>query len=100
MASKLIDRVRGAQQRYRTSSSADSAEFERIKRRLHKELIDSLDFEQVSRMPRAELSVRLRKSLTDAVEMRSLPLNRLERERLVEEILDEILVDQECPGTY
>jgi len=91
MASKLIDRVRGAQQRYRSSSSADSAEFERIKRRLHKELIDSLDFEQVSRMPRAELSVRLRKSLTDAVEMRSLPLNRLERERLVEEILDEIL---------
>ena len=91
MASKLIDRVRGAQQRYRSSTTADSAEFDRIKRRLHKELIDSLDFEQVSRMPRAELSVRLRKSLTDAVEMRSLPLNRLERERLVEEILDEIL---------
>lgn len=91
MASKLIDRVRGAQQRYRSSTTADSAEFDRIKRQLHKELIDSLDFEQVSRMPRAELSVRLRKSLTDAVEMRSLPLNRLERERLVEEILDEIL---------
>ncbi len=91
MASKLIDRVRGAQQRYRTTASADSVEFERIKRRLHKDLIDSLDFEQVSKMPRAELSVRLRKSLTDAVEARALPLNRLERERLVEEILDEIL---------
>jgi pilus assembly protein CpaF len=91
MASRLIDRVRGAHQRYKTGASADSVEFERIKKRLHQELIESLDFDQVSRTPRAELASRLRHTLTDQVETRSLPLNRLERERLVEEILDEIL---------
>ena len=91
MSSRLIDRVRGAQQRYKTGPSADSAEFERIKKRLHTELIDALDFDQVSRMPREELAQRLRQTLTDQVEARALPLNRLERERLVEEILDEIL---------
>ena len=91
MSSRLIDRVRGAQQRYKSGTPADSAEFERIKRELHNELIQSLDFEQVSKVPRKELAIRLRSSLTETVESRSLPLNRLERERLVEDILDEIL---------
>ncbi len=91
MSSRLIDRVRGANQRYRSGGTADGAEFEKIKGQLHSELIGSLDFEQVSKTPRDELSRRLRSTLTDRVESRALPLNRLERERLVEEILDEIL---------
>lgn len=91
MSSRLIDRVRGANQRYRSGGSSDGLEFEKIKSQLHSELIASLDFEQVSKTPRDELSRRLRSTLTDRVESRALPLNRLERERLVEEILDEIL---------
>src|SRR5688500_9181419 len=90
-SSRLIDRVRGASQRYKAGPTSDSAEFERIKKSLHQELIDGLDFEQVSRTPREELARRLRTTLTERVEARALPLNRLERERLVEEILDEIL---------
>ena len=90
-SSRLIDRVRGAQQRHRTGTATDSVEFERIKGQLHKELIESLDFEQVGRTPREELAGRLRVTLADTVETRQLPLNRLERERLVEEILDDIL---------
>ncbi len=91
MSSRLIDRVRGAQQRYRSPASSDNAEFERIKRSLHSELIEALDFEQVSKTPREELAQRLRKTLTEQLEQRSLPLNRVERERLVDEILDDIL---------
>jgi len=91
MSSRLIDRVRGAQQRYRSPSSSESPEFEQIKRQLHGELIEALDFEQVSKTPREELAQRLRKTLTEQVESRQLPLNRLERERLVDEILDDIL---------
>ncbi|NOY25626.1 MAG: CpaF family protein [Oligoflexia bacterium] len=91
MSSRLIDRVRGAQQRYRSPTSSESPEFEQIKRQLHNELIEALDFEQVSKTPREELAQRLRKTLTEQVESRSLPLNRLERERLVDEILDDIL---------
>ena len=95
MSSRLIDRVRGAQVRNRTTfpggPQADTVEFERIKRGLHEELLGSLDFEQVSKTPRDELAARLRSALTEKVESRALPLNRMERERLVEEILDDIL---------
>ncbi len=92
-SSRLIDRVRGAQQRFKSSTpgTPNSEEFERIKRQLHQELIESLDFEQVGQTPREELAARLRATLTEQVELRNLPLNRLERERLVEEILDDIL---------
>ena len=94
--SRLIDRVRGSQTRTRGSaaaprSGASSAEFERIKADLHNELLESLDFEQVGNTPREELAAKLRTTLTERVEARNLPLNRLERERLVEEILDNIL---------
>lgn len=91
MSSRLIDRVRGAQQRYRSPTAGESPEFEQVKRQLHTELIEALDFEQVSKTPRDELSIRLRKTLSDQIESRSLPLNRVERERLVDEILDDIL---------
>ncbi len=93
-SSRLIDRVRGAQQRHGTRGGpgvTDSEEFARIKKTLHAELIESLDFEQVMSTPREELTSRLRATLSEQVETRSLPLNRAERERLVEEILDDIL---------
>ena len=96
---RLIDRVRGAQGRLRgggdgggTGGGAESGlEFEQVKKDLHNELIESLDFEQVGNTPRDELAQRLRATLTERVEARQLPLNRMERERLVEEILDNIL---------
>ena len=92
MSSRLIDRVRGAQARFRqTPGSTNQEEYERIKRALHNEIIESLDFEQVGSTPRDELADKLRETLTIEVEGRALPLNRMERERLVEEILDDIL---------
>ena len=92
MSSRLIDRVRGAQQRFKTGAvTTDNAEYERIKKALHSELIETIDYEAVGSTPREELAQRLRDTLTSEVEIRSLPLNRLERERLVEEILDDVL---------
>ena len=92
MSSRLIDRVRGAQARFRqTPGATNLEEYERIKRALHNEIIESLDFAQVGATPRAELADQLRETLTIEVEGRALPLNRMERERLVEEILDDIL---------
>lgn len=89
--SRLIDRVRGAQERFKAPGTTDGAEFERIKKQLHAELIEKLDFEQVAKTAKPELTRRLRATLTDTVEARKLPLTRLEKERLVDEILDEIL---------
>jgi len=90
MSSRLIDRVRNAQQ---NADGADGAteDFARIKIELHKELVASLDFEQVQQMPREELKTRLRRSLSETIHTRQLPLNRAERDRLVDEILDEIM---------
>ena len=92
--SRLIDRVRGAQTRFRTSGggmSSSSEEFKKLKAELHNDLLESLDFEQVGNTPREELQQRLRATLTERIESRQLPLNRMERERLAEEILDNIL---------
>jgi pilus assembly protein CpaF len=87
---RLIDRVRGA--RDRSSGGGGGEEFERLKRELQDEVIESLDFDQVSNTPREELAERLRGTLTERIEAsKQLPLNRMERERLVEEILDNIL---------
>lgn len=87
----IFDRVRTAQARFQAGAVEGKAEFEKIKRQLHAEIIEALDFEQVSRTARDELAARLRATLTQQVEARSLPLNRLDRERLIDEILDDIL---------
>src|SRR5690606_28071222 len=57
----------------------------------HAELLDSLDYEEVGNTPKEELYERMRESLTDRVERSNLPLSRPERERMVQEILDNIL---------
>ena len=89
MSSRLIDRVRNAQQNL-TGEGPGGDDFARIKGDLHKEIVGSLDFEQVRKTPREELKSRLRRSLSDTIQNRQLPLNRAERDRMVDEILDEI----------
>ncbi len=90
MSSRLIDRVRNAQQNAEGSGD-EAADFARIKAELHKEVVNSLDFKQVQQTPRDEVKVRLRRSLSETINSRQLPLNRVERDRLVDEILDEIM---------
>ncbi len=87
---RLIERVRGAQQRHR-EDPAGLGDFEQAKRELHAELIESLDFEQVGKTPRHELEGKLRTILTEKVAARTLPMSRMESEWLVQEILNEIL---------
>ncbi|MBN1336275.1 MAG: CpaF family protein [Deltaproteobacteria bacterium] len=89
-STNVIERVRDAQQRHREDPSG-RLDADRTKRELHVELIESLDFEQVGKMPREELEIRLREILVQRVEARNLPLSRMEREWMVQEILDEVL---------
>lgn len=86
----LLDRARGAQ-RLRNAKNTRSEELTQFKKELHNELIDGLDFALVDNTPREELTKRLRNSLTQRVEARRFPLNRVERERLIDELLDDIL---------
>ncbi len=87
---RLIERVRGAQQRHR-DDPAGLGDYEQAKRELHVELIESLDFEQVGKVPRAELEGKLRSILMEKVAGRALPMSRMEREWLVQEIINEVL---------
>jgi len=91
MASRIIDRVRNAQQQSGSEGSADPKQYAQVKHELHAEIVEAIDFEQIRKMPKDQLATRLRTRLTDMIDSRSLMLNRAERERMVAEILDEIL---------
>ena len=75
----------------RARSGRQSSDYDDIKKTLHTELLDSLDFEEVGNTPKEELYERMKSSLAERVEGRNLPISRLERERMVQEILDNIL---------
>ncbi len=91
-SSKLIDRVKSAQLKQRIFGPAtDTQEYERIKRRLHRELLEDIDYKQVAGTPRDELAGRLREQLSYEIEKQATGLSKTEGARLVEEILDDIL---------
>ncbi len=74
-----------------TGTVKTSPEFDEIKRSMHNELLDTLDFEEVANTAKEELYERMRQSLTDRMESRNPAITRPERERMVQEILDNIL---------
>ena len=102
---RLIDRVRGTQGKFpgapagapggvpgaRPEGGGAGADFQRLKVELQNEIIEALDFEQVSTQSRDEISAKLRGAIQERVEARNLPLNRMEREKIAEEILDNLL---------
>src|ERR1043165_9765209 len=67
---------------------ADS-EFESLKRRIHSKLVDKIDLTKVSEMDNDVLRREIRMVIEHLSDAESTLLNRAERERLVEEVLDE-----------
>ncbi len=71
---------------------ASSEVFNAIKSTLHQQLIEKLDLASLDRLPREQLQEQLRITVTAMLSAApDLPLNRSERERLVGELLDEVL---------
>jgi pilus assembly protein CpaF len=68
-----------------------TGEYEEIKRALHHELLDNLDFEEVAATAKDVLMERMRALLVDRLESRNYPLNRTDRDRMIKEILDNVL---------
>ncbi len=64
--------------------------FQEIKSRLHEQLVDELELSKLESLGTDELRALLRSAINDKMASMELPLNRIERERLVHEILDEI----------
>ncbi len=61
-----------------------------LKHELHQKLIEKLDLQTIERLPREQLRDELRTILNQLLAASDLPLNRVEREQMVEELLDEV----------
>jgi pilus assembly protein CpaF len=73
----------------RGTVSAPDAHHE-LKHELHQKLIEKLDLQTIERLPRDQLRDELRTILNQLLASSDLPLNRVEREQMVEELLDEV----------
>jgi pilus assembly protein CpaF len=73
----------------RTSEDAKSAEFDNLKRRIHGKLVDKLDLTRVGELEGDVLRREIRLVVEHLCDTEDTLLNRNERERLVEEVLDE-----------
>ena len=73
------------------ASTAVSAEsFQEMKGEMHQRLIDKLDLRTIDQLTREQLRDELRQILGSVLAGTELPLNRNERELMVEELLDEV----------
>jgi len=65
--------------------------FRNIKQSLRDELLKVIDFEKMASSEGQDLTKRLRMTLTRLIEVRNIPLNRVERERAIDEIIDNLI---------
>jgi pilus assembly protein CpaF len=70
------------------ASNADS--YHELKHELHQKLIEKIDLATIEKLPREQLRDELRLILNQILATSDLPLNRVEREQMVEELLDEV----------
>jgi pilus assembly protein CpaF len=73
----------------RTADSSKAEEFDQLKRRIHSKLVDKLDLTRVGDMQGDVLRREIRLVVEHLCDTEETFLNRNERERLVDEVLDE-----------
>jgi pilus assembly protein CpaF len=64
--------------------------YQDVKSRLHEQLIDRIDLGKLDTLSAEQLRAQLRDVITGMIANADLPLNRVERERLIQEVLDEV----------
>src|SRR3954451_1557255 len=69
-------------------ASTDS--YHELKHELHQKLIEKIDLATIEKLPREQLRDELRLILNQLLALSDIPLNRVEREQMVEELLDEV----------
>src|SRR5574337_1860543 len=65
--------------------------YQELKSRIHRQLLDRLDLPNLARIPQEALETEISRAVEALVQAESMPLNRLERQRLVVEVLHETL---------
>src|SRR5438874_709958 len=73
----------------RTADAAKADEFDQLKRRIHNKLVDKLDLNRVGELQGDVLRREIRLVVEHLCDTEETFLNRQERERLIEEVLDE-----------
>jgi pilus assembly protein CpaF len=73
-----------------TRDQQETESYHDLKGELHQRLIDKLELGTIDRLPREQLRDELRQILGVVLASTELPLNRSEREVMVEELLDEL----------
>jgi pilus assembly protein CpaF len=73
-----------------TIPNANPDAYHELKHELHQKLVEKLDLQTIERLPREQLRDELRLIMNQILASSDLPLNRVEREQLVEELLDEV----------
>src|SRR6266446_1628212 len=75
----------------RQGNGAANKSFEDLKRHIHGKLVEKLDFTRVKDLASDALRKDIRRVIEHLCDTENPLLNRMERERLIEEILDETL---------
>jgi pilus assembly protein CpaF len=81
--------IRGSAPGQRSAEAAKADEFDKLKRKIHGKLVDKLDLSRVSELEGDVLRREIRLVVEHLCDTEETFLNRNERERLIEEVLDE-----------
>ena len=73
----------------RTPEQSKAEQFDQIKRRIHNKLVDKLDLSRVGDMKGDQLRKEIRLVVEHLCDAENTLLNRTERDRIIEEVLDE-----------
>ena len=77
---------------WRGFSKAESStpEYQQLKFALHHQLLERLNLEALSSIPGERARMEIRSALVRLVDQEKTPLSRTEKDRVVEEVLDEV----------
>jgi pilus assembly protein CpaF len=71
-------------------SESSAPEYQQLKFTLHSQLLDRLNLEALSSIPGERARLEIRTALVRLVDQQKTPLSRTEKDRVVEEVLDEV----------
>jgi pilus assembly protein CpaF len=75
----------------KTGVTSSTHHFQELKHSIHRKLLDKLDLESIAALSKPILSNEIRKIVESLLIEETTPLSLLEREKLVNEVLDEVL---------
>src|SRR5215510_6639379 len=75
----------------KTGAPSSAHHFQELKHSIHRKLLDKLDLESIATLSKPVLSNEIRKVVESLLVEETTPLSLMEREKLVNEVLDEVL---------